>query len=76
MARISSDLVGWIEDSGNQLAGRSRELYHHWDEKKRSSFHGAAILPDEPPPLGSRGAHPIITKASWSRSRGLHVMIS
>jgi effector-binding domain-containing protein len=25
-------LVRWIEDSGNQLAGRSRELYHHWDD--------------------------------------------
>lgn len=24
-------LVTWIEDSGNQLAGRSRELYHTWD---------------------------------------------
>ena len=25
-------LVRWIEDSGNQLAGRSRELYHRWDD--------------------------------------------
>jgi len=25
-------LVRWIEDSGNRLAGRSRELYHHWDD--------------------------------------------
>jgi effector-binding domain-containing protein len=25
-------LVRWIEDSGNQLAGRSRELYHEWDD--------------------------------------------
>jgi len=24
-------LVGWIEDSGSRLAGRSRELYHEWD---------------------------------------------
>jgi DNA-binding transcriptional MerR regulator/effector-binding domain-containing protein len=27
-------LVGWIEDSGNRLAGRSRELYHHWDDDR------------------------------------------
>jgi DNA-binding transcriptional MerR regulator len=26
-------LVGWIEDSGFQLAGRSRELYHEWDDE-------------------------------------------
>jgi len=25
-------LVGWIESSGEQLAGRSRELYHHHDD--------------------------------------------
>ena len=25
-------LVRWIEDSGNRLAGRSREPYHHWDD--------------------------------------------
>jgi DNA-binding transcriptional MerR regulator len=25
-------LVGWIEDSGYHLAGRSRELYHEWHE--------------------------------------------
>jgi effector-binding domain-containing protein len=25
-------LIRWIEDSGKQLAGRSRELYHHWDD--------------------------------------------
>jgi effector-binding domain-containing protein len=26
-------LVSWIEDSGNQLGGRSRELYLHWDDE-------------------------------------------
>ena len=25
-------LVRWIEDSGNRLDGRSRELYHRWDD--------------------------------------------
>ncbi len=25
-------LVGWVEDSGYQLAGRSRELYHEWND--------------------------------------------
>jgi DNA-binding transcriptional MerR regulator len=25
-------LVRWIEDAGHQLASRSRELYHHWDD--------------------------------------------
>jgi hypothetical protein len=27
--------VRWIENSGNQLAGRSRELYHQWDDERR-----------------------------------------
>lgn len=27
-------LVGWIEDSGYQLSGRSRELYHEWDDER------------------------------------------
>jgi len=27
-------LVRWIEDSGYQLAGPSRELYHEWDDEK------------------------------------------
>ena len=27
-------LVRWIEDSGHELAGRSRELYHEWDDSK------------------------------------------
>lgn len=26
-------LVRWVEDSGNELAGRSRELYHQWDDE-------------------------------------------
>ena len=26
-------LVGWIEASGERLAGRSRELYLHWDDE-------------------------------------------
>jgi effector-binding domain-containing protein len=26
--------VRWIENSGNQLAGRSRELYHEWDDER------------------------------------------
>jgi DNA-binding transcriptional MerR regulator/predicted transcriptional regulator YdeE len=26
-------LVSWIEESGSQLAGRSRELYHEWDDE-------------------------------------------
>ena len=25
-------LVQWIEDSGNHIAGKSRELYHQWDQ--------------------------------------------
>jgi effector-binding domain-containing protein len=25
-------LVTWIEDSGYELAGRSRELYHEWND--------------------------------------------
>ena len=25
-------LVRWIEDSGNRLDRRSRELYHRWDD--------------------------------------------
>ena len=31
-------LVRWVEDSGYQLAGKSRELYHEWneDEPERS----------------------------------------
>lgn len=29
---VYESLVGWIEDGGYQLAGRSRELYHEWDE--------------------------------------------
>jgi DNA-binding transcriptional MerR regulator/predicted transcriptional regulator YdeE len=27
-------LVGWIEDSGYELAGRSRELYHEWNDER------------------------------------------
>ena len=30
--QVYEALVGWIEDSGHQLAGRSRELYHEWDD--------------------------------------------
>lgn len=26
-------LVSWIEDSGDQIVGRSRELYHQWDDQ-------------------------------------------
>jgi len=26
-------LVRWIEDTGSHLAGKSRELYHHWDSE-------------------------------------------
>jgi DNA-binding transcriptional MerR regulator len=29
---VYEGLVGWIEDSGYRLAGRSRELYHQWDD--------------------------------------------
>jgi DNA-binding transcriptional MerR regulator/predicted transcriptional regulator YdeE len=29
---VYESLVGWVEDSGYQLAGMSRELYHEWDE--------------------------------------------
>jgi DNA-binding transcriptional MerR regulator/predicted transcriptional regulator YdeE len=29
---VYEGLVGWIENSGYRLAGRSRELYHEWDE--------------------------------------------
>ena len=29
-------LVSWIEQNGLQLAGRSRELYHEWDESDPS----------------------------------------
>jgi DNA-binding transcriptional MerR regulator len=25
-------LLGWVEDSGHRLSGRSRELYHEWDD--------------------------------------------
>jgi hypothetical protein len=25
--------VGWVEDSGHRLTGRSRELYHEWDDE-------------------------------------------
>jgi DNA-binding transcriptional MerR regulator len=27
-------LVRWVADSGHDLAGRSRELYHHWDHER------------------------------------------
>jgi effector-binding domain-containing protein len=27
-------LVRWIEDSGHERAGRSRELYHEWDDAR------------------------------------------
>jgi DNA-binding transcriptional MerR regulator len=33
IASVYEALVRWIEDSGNQLAGRSRELYHEWDDE-------------------------------------------
>jgi effector-binding domain-containing protein len=29
---VYESLVRWVEDSGHQLASRSRELYHHWDD--------------------------------------------
>jgi effector-binding domain-containing protein len=29
---VYEGLVGWIENGGYQLAGRSRELYHEWDD--------------------------------------------
>ena len=32
IASVYEALVRWIEDSGNTLAGRSRELYHEWNE--------------------------------------------
>lgn len=32
ISRRSHSLVRWIEDSGYVLAGRSRELYHEWDD--------------------------------------------
>jgi effector-binding domain-containing protein len=32
IAAVYEALVRWIEDSGYQLAGRSRELYHEWNE--------------------------------------------
>ena len=31
-------LVGWIEASGERLAGRSRELYHHHDDARPDEF--------------------------------------
>jgi effector-binding domain-containing protein len=33
IASVYEAFVRWIEDSGNQLAGRSRELYHEWDHE-------------------------------------------
>lgn len=30
-------LVRWIDDAGNRLAGRSRELYLHWDDTNPSA---------------------------------------
>ena len=33
IAAVYLALVGWIEDSGSRLAGRSRELYHEWDDE-------------------------------------------
>ncbi len=32
IASVYEALVRWIEDSGYRLAGRSRELYHEWDD--------------------------------------------
>jgi DNA-binding transcriptional MerR regulator/predicted transcriptional regulator YdeE len=32
IAAVYEALVGWVEDSGNRLTGRSRELYHEWDD--------------------------------------------
>ena len=29
----SESLVRWVDDSGYWLAGRSRELYHEWDDE-------------------------------------------
>jgi DNA-binding transcriptional MerR regulator len=31
---VYEGLVRWIDDSGFQLAGRSRELYHEWDDAR------------------------------------------
>ena len=33
IADVYEALVSWIEDSGYQLTGRSRELYHEWDDE-------------------------------------------
>ena len=33
IASVYEAFVRWIEDSGNQLTGRSRELYHEWDHE-------------------------------------------
>ena len=32
VVEVYEALVRWIEDSGYELAGRSRELYHEWHE--------------------------------------------
>ncbi len=34
---VYETLVRWIEDSGYHLAGRSRELYHEWDDEHPTS---------------------------------------
>jgi effector-binding domain-containing protein len=34
IAQVYEALVGWTENSGYELAGRSRELYHEWNDER------------------------------------------
>jgi effector-binding domain-containing protein len=34
IAEVYEALVGWTENSGYELAGRSRELYHEWHDQQ------------------------------------------
>lgn len=33
IGQVYEALVRWVADSGHELAGRSREIYHHWDDE-------------------------------------------
>jgi effector-binding domain-containing protein len=34
IAEVYESLVGWTENNGYELAGRSRELYHEWNDER------------------------------------------
>jgi DNA-binding transcriptional MerR regulator/predicted transcriptional regulator YdeE len=48
IASVYEALMGWIENGGYQLAGRSRELYHEWDDDHPERSVTELQIPIEP----------------------------